>query len=429
MRWFQALLFLSCLGAQVALADETVSYTVVAGDSCGKIAKKFFGASARYDLIHKYNQLGPTPHKLKPGTILILPAAKSDADAVLTQKKGSVEACSPSCKDAKRGQDLFKTWKVDSKESASAEITFRDDSAIYMRENTVVVIYGDTSSDAKKTEVSISAAKLEQGTLRSRLDELSGKKVVITTTSSKTDLTGGTSVVSVDGDGNTRVANHEGKSAKVSSTDVKGKPVEVKPGMGSKVEPKKAPSKPKPLPPAPLWKSADLTIVSYEGTANVRGEWEPVSVAASYHLELLQGKEVVQGLTLPANASSFDLQSLPAGLYQVRVSATDSDKFEGAPSKKLTLSIIGLATSPSSTDLSERKILVGSYFVAPDGFLCATPGGKPSQQIEAQQAGALSIFCENKTTKLEEIRLRAYERTPVVFGKVGLFFIPDRYRL
>jgi hypothetical protein len=431
MRWYQTLLFLSIFTARIALADDTVSYTVVAGDSCGKIAKKFFGASARYDLIHKYNQLGPTPHKLKPGTILILPAAKSDADAVLTQKKGDVEARSPDSNwaDAKRGQDLFKAWKVGAKEAASAEITFRDDSAIYMRENTVVVIYGDTSSSTKKTEASISEATLEKGTLRSRLDELSGKKVVINTLSSKTDLTGGTSIISVDETNTTRVANHEGKSAKVTSNDVKGASVTVKPGMGSKVEPKKAPSKPKPLPQTPVWKTSDITLLSYDGTANVYGEWLPVAVADSYQLELLQGKEVIKEITTPGNAATFDFQKLPVGIYQVRVSAIDSDKFEGNPSKKLTISIISLATSPASTDLSAYKILVGSYFVAPDGFLCSVPGGQPSQKIKAQQAGDLNILCANKTITLEEIRLRAYEVKSIVFNKVGIFFTPSEFRL
>jgi hypothetical protein len=421
MRWFQSLLFLSYFVAQSALADDTFQYTVVAGDSCGKIAKKFYGATARYDMIHKYNQLGPTPHKLKPGTVLTLPSVKTndDPDAVLSQKKGNVEARSPSdsdWKNAERGQDLFKAWKVGSKEAATAEITFRDDSSIYMRENTVVVIYGDTSSEAKKTESTITEASLEKGTLSSHLDALSGKKVTVTAGTSKTDLTGGSAVISVDELGATRVCNQEGKSAKVSSTDVKGS-VEVKPGMGTKVEPKKAPTKPKPIPTAPLWTTAAVTLVSYAyangGTASVHGEWEPVKDAASYHLELLQDKAVLENMTLPANASAFDFEKLPAGIYQVRVSAIDKDKFEGKPSKKLIVSVAGIATEPPSDDIITHRILVGSYFVAPIGFLCSVAGGKASAKIEVQKAGAFNISCENETTKLQEIRLQAYESNPV----------------
>ena len=38
-------------------------------------------------------------------------------------------------------------WHVSTEEAASAEVTFRDESQIQMRENTLVIIYGGTAND------------------------------------------------------------------------------------------------------------------------------------------------------------------------------------------------------------------------------------------------------------------------------------------
>ena len=60
--------------APAAGTVETFEYTVRDGDTCAAIAKRFFGDAKRYDIIHQYNPgMGPTPHDLKAGRILILP--------------------------------------------------------------------------------------------------------------------------------------------------------------------------------------------------------------------------------------------------------------------------------------------------------------------------------------------------------------------
>jgi hypothetical protein len=59
---------------------ETFDYTVVAGDSCGRIAQRFYGAWRRFDVILRFNprltegvQRGACGPFLRPGVVLTLP--------------------------------------------------------------------------------------------------------------------------------------------------------------------------------------------------------------------------------------------------------------------------------------------------------------------------------------------------------------------
>lgn len=51
------------------------TYTVVAGDSLSKIAKKFYGNANSWKVIFDANQavVGPNPNLIKPGQVLTIP--------------------------------------------------------------------------------------------------------------------------------------------------------------------------------------------------------------------------------------------------------------------------------------------------------------------------------------------------------------------
>ncbi len=69
---------LSLLFVDVVQAQDMRTYTVQEGDTCGSIARRFFGNSRAYGLIHENNpNLGPMPHRLQPGTTLRIPNVDS----------------------------------------------------------------------------------------------------------------------------------------------------------------------------------------------------------------------------------------------------------------------------------------------------------------------------------------------------------------
>ena len=201
--------------ARVVLFD----YVVQEGDTCIRIARRVLGNRDAYHDIHKHNpEMGPTPHKLVPGTILKLPRASNVPDAHLTNKRGPVGVRQPAAnlwERALRGMELFRQWQVRSQAHASAEVTFRDHSTIQMRENTVVIIYGPTERAAQRAPTT---AVLERGTLRTRLAELDGDQaLVVNTPSAESTLAEGSALISVDQAGRSQIANHVGTPVRVRS--------------------------------------------------------------------------------------------------------------------------------------------------------------------------------------------------------------------
>lgn len=400
--------FLSaCLLAEIAAAQEKKPelepYEVVAGDSCSKIAKKKFNDSSRYDIIHKYNtELGPLPHKLTPGQVLLLPKSSTQPDAFLTQKRGPVRAL-PSQKgadwrDAVKGMDLYRAWRVNSQEKATAEVTFQDKSVISLRENTVVVIYGSASSTSKKEGGERLEAEIEKGTMKTSRAALLGgaPKLAISTPSAEADLGAGTATISVDDAGTTRVMNKDGESSKVyrKGSRKRSKGVEVAAGMGSKVEPKKEPTPPKPLPPAPEWVAGlPLAFPVLDGqNGTLRGSWAPVAAASFYEIEIAEDagfSALQQILLVPATVTSFELQNLPPGTYHVRVTTSDTDKFESKPSSALALSLLSLALPGATVNGGAASVAPGATFQAPAGFRCAQAGGALAESVILAKSGEL----------------------------------------
>ncbi len=355
------------LAAPTADSDiELYDYTVKKGDSCASIAKRMFGSRKAYDKIHEHNPgMGPTPHKLKPGTILRLPREVKKPDAQVTATERKVEARAPkdtSWKAANQGFELFRGWRVSTLERAFAEVTFRDESRIYMRENTLVIIYGGSEGSARRTSTT---AKLDRGALRSRLGELSGGKgLSVETPSASADLTGGSALITVDDEGTARVANHGGGEASVKSKS--GKRVKVPALQGSKVKKGKAPTPPRPLPPTPMWAADNATafVIPAGATGSVEGSWGKVEKAQTYRVEvgrMAQGGFVMTSVVVPKTATSFEMHGLASGEYFATVAAIDDDAFESPPSR-----------------LFETQVIEAG-FVAPTGAAVAVPPGKEGE--------------------------------------------------
>ncbi|MEM1417160.1 MAG: LysM domain-containing protein, partial [Myxococcota bacterium] len=244
--WALLALWLGASAPAAAQDSETFEYRVRSGDTCALIARRFYGDWRRYDVIMELNPIlreggeyGHCGPALRPGVTLTLRRdpgappprrAASSPDAELTAVRRRVQAREPEAADwqrASRGLDLFRGWRVNTLDEATAEVTFRDTSIVHMRENTLVIIFGGEASTARRRTTT---ARLERGALRSRLGRL---RLEVETPSASAALEGGDAVVSVDGEGTSRVSNHQGGPASVRGQV--GDAVAVRPGYGSEV--------------------------------------------------------------------------------------------------------------------------------------------------------------------------------------------------
>ncbi|MCB9595759.1 MAG: FecR domain-containing protein [Sandaracinaceae bacterium] len=383
-------------GAQVPQGAETFEYVVVEGESCPSIAQTVYGDRRRYDIVHAYNEnLGPLPHRLRPGQRLVLPivAVRADGpDAEVTAMQPNVRGRPSEQRDWRSlqlGTDLERGWRVNTLERAFAELTFRDETQVSLRENTVVVVFGASAADTRR---SASEAQLDRGSLRARLAELRGRSVRVTTPSARADLEGGAAVVSVDDSDTSRVSNHEGRAARVSTPNGQGT-VTVAPGMGSSVAQGARPTPPRPLPPAPRW--VDAQPARWVGVAQrttIRGEWAPVPVAGRYRVEITRGGSgagLVAAVEVPPEVTRFEVHHLPPGHYFARVSTIGRDFFESRPSEAYAFEIaLGRLRAPwepadaqpsfdhgdPSEEVRPLEVLPGSLFEAPEGARCALDG-------------------------------------------------------
>ena len=349
---------LSLCGASAARAQvpaagdavEIIDYTVVAGDTCGRIAQRMWGNARRYDIIHSYNpSMGPPPHRLVAGTVLHLPRVATAASALPDARVTAAErvvtarpADTESWRAAQVGLDLYRGWHVTTEEQSSAELTFRDTSVIAMRADTLVIIFGDTGGRVRRGG---SEASLERGSMRAALGALRGDAgssgalaLHVATPSASADMQGGSSVVSVDEGGTSRVSAHVGD---VSVRGQTGGAVRVPEGMGSAVAPHTRPTPPRPLPPAPAWANGPRRFFGAPGRgAVISGAWAQVSGARTYRVEVARhadGREIVSSTEVPASVTSFELHGFPAGTYYLRVSTIDMDFFESRPSDALSV--------------------------------------------------------------------------------------------
>ncbi len=409
----------SYLASPVALAQpssqvELYDYTVKAGDSCVGIATRELGGRKAYKTIHKYNALGPTPHRLRPGSILRLPRRQTVADAKISSAVGKVQfrkAVEPLWAKADFGQELYRSWRVWSQKKSTALVTFRDNSSVSLRSDTILVIYGPASSNARQRIV---RADLESGGLRTRLAALENK-LVVQTESSRIELRGGSSVISANAKShNTSISNHEGRSMRVKSRRKRRtKEVSVAPGKGTWVDLGKAPAPPRDLPEAPtLTTTSALALgLAHKGVA-IHGQFTPVASAEKYRVEIAIDpavRIVLAAFELPKTTTSFSALGLPPGDYYLSVAAIDDKGLESIPSTRVRVQAVTLqvvnpdnSVRPARENNSDEKIAptntlaLGSLLKLPQGLQCRRSGVEASPDTLAITAsGEWKIQCSS----------------------------------
>ncbi len=382
--------------ANVTLYD----YKVQPGDSCAGIAERELGSRKGYRTIHKYNNLGPLPHKLKAGDVLRLPKPNRTPDAILESRVGKVEyrkAAETIWGNAAKGMDIFRSWRVWSHKKSTAVLIFKDDSILSLRDDTVVVIYGPTAGDGKRKLV---RAELETGSLRSRLAALESR-LVVDTASSSVELSGGSSVISASGETKrSTVSNHEGGSVAVRQRKKRGTKktpaVQVAAGKGTWVEAGKAPAPPRDLPPVPELRTAPQLQVALASTGVVlKGSWKPVMQASRYRVEVAidpNVRIVVAAFEVTKDVTSFEAQGLKPGRYYVSVATIDDKGLESAPSPRQLTEIALLEHKPLDGEAS-GKLAQGSQLLAPTSLTCSSSEAEPTSSVALLSAGRTTIVC------------------------------------
>lgn len=412
-RWgtFALVAFAMTASVDASAAQNFIEYKVEKGDTCIAIARKIYGdGDLCYDLIDAHNDFDKK-FRIYPGQVLKLPtkeqleSAKAEKkkatvkrpDARLARRRGDVRARSPEAGDwkkASRGQDLWRRWRVDSGDRSSAEVMFlREKARLRMRENTLVVIYGES----KKDDGSARHAMLEKGALATRLGELAGGPVQVETPSAIASSEGGDGLVKVLEGGTTIVANHTGKKVSVRGKKKKSKPVKLPPNTGSKVEKGKEPTPPRPLPSAPKWSVDSLDVLSMFETSSALVQWRGVEDAAVWRLELRSAstQEIVDVIVVDAKVLSTAFENLAPDTYALRASTIDKDGFESKPSEPLEIIVRDVKVA-SSGAASEDAVLIGSSVSLP-GMTCrASADGEFVERVVLSEAGEKTLECKDK---------------------------------
>ncbi len=398
------------LGRSAAAQQRgTFRYRVQDGDTCAGIARRLYGSSRDYERIHELNpDLGPPPHHLEPGSILVLPRPPDEGpDARVTAAENVVRARPPGGRfaPASVGEALSRGAQVETGARSSAELTFRDRSTVQMRQETMVIIYGGSGSLAQRR----STATLERGALRSRLAELTGR-FSVDTPAGTARVVGGDAIVAVGEDGASRLANLEGRTATVTAGNVS---VRVPAGSGTLVRRGERPAPPRPLPAPPRWRvdrpGRFVGLTGRGGT--IAGAFEPVEGAVAYRVELARrpdGTDVAAAMEVTAPSTTFAIHRVPAGVYYVSVATIDEWLLEGRPSPRLAVQVLEARVippgggepliepyDPGDPSVPDRlpRVLPGTWIVAPVGFRCGPHGGAVAEMATLLGDGRTSVQC------------------------------------
>lgn len=406
----------------------TLNYTVLPGDNCGHIAKRLYGDSHRVDLIHLHNNLGPLPHRLRPGLVLRLPvsatAGSREPDARLTFVRNQVEAYTPDYHRGQKNEALAEGNRVGTLAASSAEISFVDETRMQLGEHSMVVIFGDdaAASGRHRRAAGSQEATLLRGTLRANLAELVGpgpapprKPITLTTPAARVELPvhGSEVHVDVDPQSTTRLSVLRGRSQLAAA----GQRVQVPAGFGSRANKGSPPTPPRPLPGAPQWTAPlSAVLLSRGGPQSVVLGYRPSGgpPAALWHRQLARDasfNDLIEDSRVPAAELTWTLRELPAGELFVRISAIDEDRFEGPAAPVLKTRVAPVLVSPGGVgELTAVQL--------PPDLLCGLDGEPlhPGGRVKLAAARAHTVRCAATTApeQAAELLIPAADSGPVL---------------
>ncbi len=345
--------------------DRPDTHTVKAGDTCVTVTTQHWGPAAKVDELHKYNNLGPTPHKLVPGQVLRLRAEDPNTpDATLTFLKPAVRARKAAeWEPATVGMGLYRLNEVNTLRRAGAELTLRDLSQLLLDENALVVIYGEPNAQ----QVTRGPAVIE-GEVRVAL---SGARAI--------ELPGGATVTGAKASGVTAVDGRRTGLISIFEGDVtvESQKVAVKLGadQGSVVRPNAPPSPARPLPlPPEVQPFAPVVAAGRDGVASVEIEWAQVANAARYRVQLARDERFLDlAVSELTTTTSLKLQHVPPGQYRLRVIAFDIDGLQGRASPPQRLDVVAIGVGVNEAGVVTLRAGETPAFTGPEGYALTPP--------------------------------------------------------
>ncbi len=337
-------------------------YTVVDGDSCASIVKKF---KIKLKDLHRLNpQLLKPPHHLTGGLKLLL---KPGPDARLTFVQPRVETRKPSETAwalGKVGAELGRLSRVATRDDAAAELMFlADQSRLLLRSNSLLIVYGG-SAQAKRDKGPDRGVELVEGTLRGGLSLLraGAKPFEVATPAARVKVSSRDLKLEVTKRQASLMSVFDGRA----EMSAMGKAVDVPAGQGTVTEKGKAPETPRPLPPAPSWTSPlRQTVPAPSGAIDVlKLTWGAVPNAARYNVEVcrdMRFNECVLAREQPAAPPELELKGVKPGRLWVRVSTIDSAGLQSVPSETAALQVVPIKVEGA------RREPDGTWFLEPGG--------------------------------------------------------------
>jgi outer membrane protein OmpA-like peptidoglycan-associated protein len=326
-------------------------HVVSPGESCWSIARLRYGTGKRYDLIHRYNDLGPLPHMLKPGQRIKVPHSGKIPDAQISWLHRDVKTLPAKSSDwmrARKQMSLWRYYKVSTGDDSSAGVEFDDRSKLRMRQDALLIVYGPGANKSRLRGRERPAIKLERGIVRGGLASLDKKATLtIRTPMSKIRLQSRSTQIEVD-KAQTRVFVFDGK-AQVSA---RGKTVTVNKNEGTVVEKGKKPQPPRPLPSRVKWaasqKTKSLMLLGPKSKGRMTLRWRRSKTAKRYRVEIARNAKFYSPLVdtvVSASKAEYLLANMKPGSYYARIAAIDEQRMEGPRSKPLMVRVVGLNSS------------------------------------------------------------------------------------
>lgn len=367
-------------------AERPATWTVQEGDTCQSVTERFWGKGAKVDLLHRWNVLGPTPHRLVAGQVLRLREPDPNTpDATLTFVKPAVRARTRGAwEPAQLGMGLFRLDEVNTLKRAGAELTLRDESQLLLDENALVVIYGEPSAQRVTRGPAIVEGEVRLALKGARGVELPGGGTVSTVRAD--------GVVAIDGARTGRVSIFDGDVV----VEAQKVAVKLKKDEGTVVRPGAAPLPARPLPQPPQPEAlAAVTLTGRDGVAVIDVRWPAVANAQRYRVQLARDDRF---LDVAVVESTIDphvvLRNVTPGHYRLRVIAFDAEGLQGRASAPSSLDVVSVGTGVDAAGVASLVAGQQPRFVGPPGYALeagadALPAGRHVLQVRDDKGEAV----------------------------------------
>ncbi len=218
-----------------------------------------------------------------------------------------------------------------------AHILFRDDSRLYLKENSQAMIRRMRANLLENTEEA-KVSLIEGDVLALLVGDKKDSNLEVEIPGIQTKIKSRQFWISHDDQGS-RFANYDNGAFEVSSG---GENVVLKENQGTTVSHEQKPSDPRQLLPAPRLLEPDENTEGFQNPADVNPVWEKITGASSYMIEIAKDQsftDIIRSQEFQQTKGSFP-SDLDSGVFFWRVISVSSDKLRGRSGESRRIKII-----------------------------------------------------------------------------------------